>query len=45
MRRSEDNIRMDLKETSVNARALIDLFQNRDYWRAHVNSVLNLPVP
>ena len=41
-RRWEDNIRMDLKEVGVNTRNWADLAQDRDYWRALVNAVLNL---
>ena len=44
-RRWEDNIRMDLKERCINTRNLVDLTQDRDYWRALVNSALNLRVP
>ena len=41
--RWEDNIRMDHKEIGINTRNLVDLFQNRDYWR--VLATLNLRVP
>ena len=44
-RRWEDNIRMDLKEIYVNTRKLVNLAQDRDYWRALVNLALNLRVP
>ena len=44
-RRWEDNIRMDLEEIGINARYWVDLAQDRDYWRAFVNSVLNLRIP
>ena len=30
--RWEDNIRMDLKEISINMRKWVDLAQDRDYW-------------
>ena len=43
-RRWEDNIRMDLKEMGVNTMNWVDLAQDRDYWRALVNAVLNLRV-
>ena len=43
--RWEDNIRMDLKETGINGRNWIDSAQDRDYWRALVNSALNFWVP
>ena len=42
MRRREDNIRMDLKEISLNTRSMIDSVQDRVYWRALVNTILNL---
>ena len=35
---------MDLKEIDVNVRSWIDSAQDRDYWRALVNAVLNLQV-
>ena len=44
-RRWEDNIRMDLEEISINAGNWVDSAQNRDYWMALVNVVLNLRVP
>ena len=43
-RRWEDNIRMNLKEISFNARNWIDAAQDRDYWKALVNAALNLRV-
>ena len=43
--RWEDNIRMDLKEIGINTRDWVDSAQDRDYWRAHVNSALNLRIP
>ena len=36
---------MDLKEISINTRNWVVSAQDRDYWRALVNAVLNLPVP
>ena len=42
--RWEDNIRMDPKEVGINTRNLVNSAQDRDYWRALVNSVLNLRV-
>ena len=36
---------MDLEETGINAWNLIDLAQDRGYWRALVNVALNLRVP
>ena len=44
-RRWEDNIRMYLEEVGINARNCVDSAQDRDYWRALVNAVLNLWVP
>ena len=44
-RRWEDNIRIDLKEVGVSAGNLVDSAQDRNYWRANVNSALNLRVP
>ena len=44
-RRWEDNIRINLKEMGINTRNWVHLAQNRDYWRALVNVVLNLWVP
>ena len=40
--RWEDNIRMDLNEIGIN---LVDLAQDRDYWRIIVYAALNLRVP
>jgi hypothetical protein len=40
-----DNIKFDLIETGWNCMAWIDLAQDRDQWRALVNSVMNLLVP
>ena len=40
--RWEDNIRMDLEEIGINVG---NWAQDRDYWRALVNAVLNLRVP
>ena len=41
----EDNIRMDLKEIGINTRNWVGSAQDRDYWRALVNAILNLQVP
>ena len=43
--RWEDNIRMELEEIGMNAGNWVDSAQDRDYWRALVNSALNLRVP
>jgi len=42
LRRYEDNIRMNLKEISINTRDLVDSTQDRDYWKALVNAALFL---
>jgi hypothetical protein len=44
-RRWEDNIRMDLREIGWGGMDWIDLAQDRDQWRALVNTVINLRVP
>jgi hypothetical protein len=44
-RRWEVDIRMDLKEIGINMRNWVDSAQDRDYWRALVNSELNPRVP
>jgi hypothetical protein len=41
-RRWEDNIKMDLREIGMD---WIDLAQDRDQWRALVNTVMNPRVP
>jgi hypothetical protein len=43
--RWEDNIRMDLREIGWGGVDWIDLAQDRDQWRAFVNTVMNLRVP
>ena len=43
-RRWEDNIRKDLKEMRINTMNWADSTQDRGYWRALVNSALNLLV-
>jgi hypothetical protein len=40
MRRGEDNIKMELKEISQKGLNWIYLAQNRDLWRAIVNTVM-----
>jgi hypothetical protein len=40
-----DNIKMDLTERGWGGRGWIDLAQDRDQWRALVNTVMNLWVP
>ena len=44
-RRWEDNIRMDLEEIGIKAGNWVDSAQDRNYWRALVNTALNLRVP
>ena len=44
-RRWEDNIRVDLEEIGINAGNWVNSAQDRDYWRALVNAILNLRVP
>jgi hypothetical protein len=41
----EDNIRMDLREIGWGGMDWIGLAQDRDQWRAPVNTVLDLRVP
>ena len=43
-RRWDDNIRMDLEEIGINAGNWVDSAQDRDYWSALVNEILNLRV-
>ena len=38
-------VRMDLKEIGINKRNCVDSAPDRDYWKALVNSALNLWVP
>jgi hypothetical protein len=40
-----DNIKMDLREIGRDGMDWIDLAQDRDWWRALVNTVMNLRVP
>jgi hypothetical protein len=43
--RWEDNIRMNVREIGWGGMDWIDLAQDRDQWRALVNTVMNLRVP
>jgi hypothetical protein len=43
-RRSEDGVRMDLREIGLGCVDLIRLSQDRDWWRAVVSAVMNLRV-
>jgi hypothetical protein len=40
-----DNIKMDLREMGWDRVNWIDMAQDRDQWRALVNTILNLRVP
>jgi hypothetical protein len=44
-RRWVDSIKMDLKEIGWDGVDWIDMAQDRDKWRALVNTVLNLRIP
>jgi hypothetical protein len=44
-RRWVDNIKMDIREIGWDEVHWIDMAQDRDQWRALVNTVLNLRVP
>jgi hypothetical protein len=44
-RRWVNNIKMDLREVGWDGMDWIDLAQDRDEWRALVNTVMNLGVP
>jgi hypothetical protein len=44
-RRWVGNIKMDLREIGWDGMDWIDLVQNRDQWRALVNTVINFQVP
>jgi hypothetical protein len=41
----EDNLKMDPGETEWGGMDWIDLTQDRDQWRALVNTVMNIRVP
>jgi hypothetical protein len=44
-RRWVDNIKMDLREIGGDGVDWVDLAQDRNHWRALVNTVMNLRVP
>jgi hypothetical protein len=44
-RRWVNNINLDLREIGWDGIDWIDLAQNRDQWRALVNTVMNLRIP
>jgi hypothetical protein len=43
--RRVDNIKMDLRDIGLDGMDWIGLAQDRDQWRALVNTVMNLRVP
>jgi hypothetical protein len=44
-RRWLDNVKMDLREIGWGGTDWIDLAQDRDKWRALVNTIMNLRIP
>jgi hypothetical protein len=44
-RRWEDNIKVDTQEVGCRGMNWIEMAQDRDRWRALVNTVMNLRVP
>jgi hypothetical protein len=43
--RREDNMRMDLQEVGCGGMDWIEMAQDRDIWRALMNTAMNLRVP
>jgi hypothetical protein len=44
-RKWKDNIKMDLQEVGWEGMDWVDLAQDRDTWRAFVNTIMNLRFP
>jgi hypothetical protein len=44
-RRWEDNIKVDVRDIGRDIMDLVDLAQDRDQWRAVMNTIMNLRVP
>jgi hypothetical protein len=44
-RRWNDNIKMDVREIGWGGMDWVHMAQDRDHWRAFVNTVMNLRVP
>jgi hypothetical protein len=44
-RRWRNNIKMDIRDVGCGVIGWIDMAQERDWWRALVNAVMNLRVP
>jgi hypothetical protein len=44
-RRWDDNIKLDLREIGIDGVNWIQMAQDRVYWRAFANTVMNLRIP
>jgi hypothetical protein len=42
---SEENIKIDLKETELEGVGWIDLVQNRSQWQVLISTILTFPFP